>query len=98
MSTPAVIKFSDDGAVYVHWDGYPENILPDWERFKEAVKRETTDHRFGDPAYLAAKYVVYKAREFGNGLNFLSLGVVNPDGNYGQEHTYVVVNGEIKEI
>jgi hypothetical protein len=49
--------------VYRHWDGYPEGHGADLLRFFAEVG-ELSDSRFGDPQYLAAKLVVFLAREF----------------------------------
>lgn len=62
--------------IYRHYDGYPgkvdENgeqveygVLPDLLRFFRDVKAHAVAHgpRFGDPTYLAAKFVVWQARE-----------------------------------
>lgn len=72
MSTRATINFGyqDDGKkevvakIYHHSDGYPDGehgILAKLQRFFTAVEEQTTDTRFSDPAYLAAKFVVYVA-------------------------------------
>lgn len=61
--------------IYRHYDGYPgkvENgeeveygVLPDLLRFFRDVKEHAVEHgpRFGDPTYLAAKFVVWQAKE-----------------------------------
>lgn len=50
--------------VYRHSDGYPSEAGADIERFLHEVAETVQDTRFGDPSYLAAKYVVFLAREF----------------------------------
>jgi hypothetical protein len=89
MSTRAIIRFGygkgePDATIYRHCDGYPdgENGVPaGLARFFADVKAQTTDTRFADPAYLAAKYVVWQAgqnaRDPAKPLDFLSVGVVN---------------------
>lgn len=103
MSTRCTIHFHDGpgetsrAIVYRHADGYPEGdhgVLKDLGRFFDAVEAQTKDTRFGDPEYLAAKYVVWQAKENAvkftwNGdtyeivpsepLDFLSLGVTLKD-------------------
>jgi len=85
MSTNAVTRFSDENgktvaAVYTHWDGYPSNMLPLFERFFEypsnmlplferffdTVESQTRDTRFDDAVYLSAKFLVFMAGEFNN--------------------------------
>ena len=71
MSTRSVVSFAESGriaaCVYVHTDGDPEGEagrLADLKRFFEAVEEQTTERRFYDAEYLAAKLVVYKALEY----------------------------------
>jgi len=82
MSTRCVINFcydeSPQAKVYRHSDGYPDGILPDIQQFFADVQTQTSDTRFGDPTYLAAKYVVWQADQYhreGGMLNFTSVGV-----------------------
>lgn len=90
MSTRSVIEFTHGDSrlacVYRHCDGYPDGdhgAPADLVRFLLEVEANVADNRFGDPMYLAAKYVVWQAgqnSEYGYGgkkhyLNFLSLGV-----------------------
>jgi hypothetical protein len=109
MSTRCTINFcyqSKDhinAKIYRHCDGYPEGVLPDLEEFFKAVVADTTDTRFGDPNYLAAKFVVWQAAQnakhydsstgeyvASKPLDFISLGICMKDpGDI--EHTYFVV-------
>lgn len=103
MSTRSSIWFwggdlEPSAGVYVHSDGYPEGEngrLEDLERFFTAAEIQTTDTRFYDPEYLAARYLVFKAREFAKDparrpLNFLSVGVtLNP--HMDEEYRYSVL-------
>ncbi len=81
--------------IYRHGDGYPNGecgVLHDLKMFFSEVRRQTAGGmggtRFSDPAYLAAKFVVWQAGQnscAGKPLDFISLGVVNedaPDGAY----------------
>jgi hypothetical protein len=87
MSTRSVTNFGYGDTVvakvYRHPDGYPESMLPDLDQFFEDVKSQTTDTRFTDASYLAAKWVVWLADMFSKGakLDFISVGVMmeNPD-------------------
>lgn len=99
MSTRSTTHFGREGEtsaiVYRHSDGYPEGAGTDIYRFLQEVKDNVGDTRFSDPSYLAAKYVVWLAKEFAktfvqqpNGkydyepshyLDFLSVGVVMED-------------------
>jgi hypothetical protein len=88
MSTRSNIHFTDKGSDYVaaniyrHSDGYPENVLPDLDKFFADVAAQTTDTRFSDPEYLAAKFVVWQAlRESGSDrpLGFLGVGIMTQD-------------------
>ena len=81
--------------VYRHADGYPSGAGADLLEFLRAVQRQTPDTRFGDPSYLAAKYVVFLAELFAvdyartadefkstprtNRLDFISVGVCLSD-------------------
>lgn len=61
--------------IYRHYDGYPGKVedgeeveygvLPDLLRFFRDVKEHAVEYgpRFGDPTYLAAKFVVWQAKE-----------------------------------
>lgn len=67
--------------VYRHTDGYPSGAGMDILGFLEEVGK-LRDNRFGDPTYLAAKYVVFLANMFTRGdskLDFLSVGVCTSD-------------------
>ncbi len=90
MSTRCVINFNYgkriEAKVYRHSDGYPageSGVLADLQRFFAEVERQTNDNRYGDPSYLAAKFVVWQAEEYatdweGNKkqpLDFLGVGV-----------------------
>lgn len=67
MATRCTVHFvsgkTTGAIVYRHWDGYPDAMLPDLERFFEDVKKHTKDTRFDDPCYLAAKFIVWQANE-----------------------------------
>lgn len=97
MSTRCMIHFCRENGeieanIYRHSDGYPDGVLPDLKRFFKAVKEHCgNDTRFGDPSYLAAKFVVWQANEnvqpFSfekddkprERLNFLSIGISKED-------------------
>lgn len=49
--------------VYRHSDGYPDGAGKDLLKFFEECSK-LQDSRFGDPSYLAAKYVVFLAQMF----------------------------------
>ena len=67
MSTRALIHFvwgnskSPEAMIYRHSDGYPEGLGEDLKRFLDEVEKQTSDTRFNDPSYLAAKWVVFDA-------------------------------------
>lgn len=94
MSTRCTTSFysGDDtipeAIIYRHTDGYPEGAGADLIEFLDDLEKNVPDNRFDDPAYLAAKYVVFLARMFntdyaGNPkehpLDFLSVGVCKTD-------------------
>lgn len=60
--------------VYRDSDGYPESMLPDLEQFFADVEAQTKHARFGDPAYLAAKWVVWLADQFAYSFEFVGTG------------------------
>jgi hypothetical protein len=71
MSTRSVIEFASkwgngrvEAKVYKHSDGYPDGDsgnLAVLRSFFDTVQAQTRDTRFDDPAYLAAKFVVFLA-------------------------------------
>jgi hypothetical protein len=83
MATRSNIEFAYGDRVvaniYVHYDGYPLNRLPELNHFFHEVKERLKDTRFSDPSYLAAKYIVWytQLREYSRvvGLDFLGIGV-----------------------
>lgn len=68
MSTRSTTHFVAGGEthaiVYRHPDGYPDGHGKDLQTFFADVENQTKDTRFSDPTYLAAKLVVWLAREF----------------------------------
>src|ERR1039458_700084 len=86
MSTRCTTHFQSNGRteaiIYRHSDGYPEGDGKDITKFLNKCK-QLPDSRLTDPAYLAAKYVVFLASLFSRGLpnelDFLSVGVVSSD-------------------
>lgn len=102
MSTRSTTHFTfgqqagahSEAIVYRHSDGYPDCMLPALTEFFEAVEAQTSDTRFTDPSYLAAKWVVWLADQYtnhqvwngkdytpvkGDMLDFLGVGVVTED-------------------
>jgi hypothetical protein len=81
-------------------------VLPDLDRFFADVEKQCGgDTRFGDPTYLAAKFVVWQAAENaryyphvayeeGGPLAFLGVGVTTNDAGDG-EYIYTVECGGI---
>lgn len=114
MSTRATIHFCDPESkkptaiIYRHWDGYPDGLGKDLKQFIEEVRANVPDNRFHDPAYLAAKWVVWDAGQMAavatkwknpNGgarhpLNFLSVGVVDADPGDIEYRYKVVCDGK----
>jgi hypothetical protein len=69
MGTRCNIHFNDGDEIaaniYRHSDGYPDGVLPDLQRFFADVESQTKgDTRFGDPEYLAAKFLVWQANDY----------------------------------
>jgi hypothetical protein len=58
--------------IYRHSDGYPEGVLPDLQRFFEAVRAATPDTRFSSGEQLAARYLVWQAIELAVDYDFSS--------------------------
>ena len=87
MATRSNIHFTDGdylaANIYVHYDGYPENRLPELDRFFYAVEHGTNDNRFSDPSYLAAKFIVWYSMQqpstANSPLDFLGIGPVIQD-------------------
>lgn len=94
MSTRCTINFTYNkqvhSKIYRHYDGYPEGVKPDLKRFFQEVQKECQgDNRFNDPSYLAAKFVVWQARQNGEGLRFTGVAPVLEDPD-DIEYTYFV--------
>lgn len=112
MSTRATVHFHHGKAeqtepptaiVYRHSDGYPEGLGADLQRFFTAVQAHTQDTRFNDPAYLAAKFVVWQAGEYTHPdvdkyLAFLGVGVVLEDPSDIQFRYHVYCSGSVPEV
>jgi len=106
MSTRCNIHFTYMGEVeanvYRHCDGYPEGesgVPADLARFFADVESQTKDTRFGDPAYLAAKFIVWQAGEYAADkapLDFIGLGVMTEDAGDGA-YTYTVECGPARD-
>jgi len=60
----ALEQYAVEARIYRHSDGYPEGHGADLRRFFHAVESQTSDTRYGDASYLAAKLVVHLARAF----------------------------------
>jgi hypothetical protein len=68
--------------IYRHYDGDPNNVDRDLTRFFKTVEAHTTDTRFHDPSYLAAKFVVWQADEnttTRHKMDFTGVGIMNED-------------------
>ena len=77
-STAHFIDYSDTkptAIIYRHSDGYPDGAGVDLRKFL-AECATLPDPRFTDPAYLAAKYVVWLANEFNWTYDFSAKGMV----------------------
>jgi hypothetical protein len=87
MATRSNIHFTQGeriiANIYVHYDGYPENRLPELQQFFKEVKERLRDTRFTDPSYLAAKYIVWYTHILTNqkmpSLDFLGIGIAVED-------------------
>ena len=98
MSTRACVHFCHDdkstaAIIYRHSDGYPDGLGEDLKIFLKEVKDNVEDNRFGDPNYLAAKFVVWQAKQYASDkhyLDFLSIGVMLRDAG-DIEYRYKVI-------
>ena len=67
--------------VYRHYDGM--DLDNDVSEFFADVERATTDTRYGDPSYLAAKFVCWQMTQYAKGnralLATLGVGIVQQD-------------------
>jgi hypothetical protein len=97
MSTRCNIHFQGWGEtranIYRHCDGYPEGIFPDLRQFFDDLEAQTSDTRYSDPEYLAAKFLVWQASRFARDpekpLEFLSVSpCIEDHGDI--EHIYTV--------
>ena len=93
MSTRAHVSFEYENGIdkkhleraaliYCHFDGYPEGphgLGYRIQEFFKEVKKQTSDTRFKDPSYLAARFVVFLAKQYiqelDKPLSFLGVGV-----------------------
>lgn len=96
MATRSNIHFTNEHGtqanIYVHYDGYPENRLAELAQFFQDVKDATSDTRFTDPTYLAAKFVVWYASKMAadkHPLDFLGIGVAQKN-NLDIDYLYTV--------
>ena len=89
--------------IYQHSDGHPDGVLPELQRFFEAVESQTKDRRFANAEYLAAKFVVWYAAEMtkktkwrpeANQLDFLGVGICMQD-HVDIEFAYIVDCGDL---
>ena len=107
MATRGVYHFYDSvedlnkenpvASIYRHWDNYLEGGGVDLKEFLETLRDTDMDDRFYDAPYLSAKFVVYLAMIFANdwqnnALDFLSVGVVKPKSDWGQDYDYHIVS------
>jgi len=84
VSTHAIINFVNEdktyAKIYHHFDGETYgNLL---EEFFKQVTKETSETRFGEASYLAAKWIVYITQKDNSiipSLNFLGVGIVMKD-------------------
>lgn len=81
MSTSCTILFQAENAltarVYRHYDGDPDSVSADMERFFDAVEEQCIDTRFADPPYLAAKFVVWQAWEYAKSHAAMTAAIMN---------------------
>lgn len=68
MSTRTNIHFNHGKTIcaniYRHYDGYPEGVLPDLLTFFQTLRAEVLDTRLNCAEYLAAKFLVWQAKQF----------------------------------
>lgn len=94
MSTRALIKIEGGAAaVYKHADGYPEGVLPELKKLRNAFWKE----RGYDPHYFPAQYLMKVAgADKDYKKDFLGWAILPADSDVGQEYEYVVKkNGKI---
>ena len=106
MATRGVYHFYNDidelneekpvASIYRHWDNYLEGGGVVLKEFLETLRDTDMDSRFRDAPYLSAKFVVFLAQTFAgnwneNPLDFLSVGVVKPKSDWGQDYDYHIV-------
>ena len=108
MSTRACVHFCDAdkstaAIIYRHSDGYPDGLGEDLISFFKEVKDNVKDTRFDDPYYLAAKFVVWQAKQYASEdkhyLDFLSIGIMLQDAcdiNY--RYRVICSNKDMPEI
>lgn len=117
MSTRSTTHFVYEGEekptaiIYRHSDGYPEGAGRDILKFLDECEK-FEDSRFGDPSYLAARYVVFLASKFANkgydadfnpipadpwSLEFTGVGVCGADP-CDIEFRYVVICGRGRPV
>ena len=99
MGTRSTTHFKDElsgkpvAIIYKHWDGYLSEMKEVFAKFFDQVEADTSDHRYTDASYLAAKFVVFLASEYeenGKRINFLSVGVCDSDpGDIAYRYTVV---------
>lgn len=116
MSTRCVVHFQSGGKteaiVYRHSDGYPDGehgVLASLKKFFNEVQAVTTDTRFADAPFLAAKYVVWEARlaqdyflkkgQSPHRLDFLGVGVIMTEpGDIEYRYKVSCRDGDVPEV
>ena len=90
---------TSEAIIYVHGDGYPEGAGKDLETFLKEVQKHVPDNRFHCPHYLAAKFVVWQAKQIrkdnksNHYLDFLSLGIMPQDAGDISYRYKIICNG-----
>ncbi len=105
MSTRCVIKFTECfdnkkvvvATVYRHCDGYPGGMDRDLERFfQDVIKASPHDTRFGDPCFLAARFIAWQIMEYAQS-SYGSKGVLTMAGALKVTGVGVLGNGKDDE-
>lgn len=97
MGTRSLIKVEGETiAIYKHWDGNPEHMLPWLKEFNSRFAKE----RGSDGSYKLAQLLRFTSK-YGekyhlDSSEFTGYGIVNASDDCGQEYTYTLLdNGKV---
>lgn len=96
MGTRSTIQITGNtfAKVYIHWDGYPEHMLP----WLEAFTRDFAKNRGNDPLYGLAQLLRFAERHKRkyklDPSKYTGYGIVPFEDDCGEEYRYIIDLGK----